>query len=293
MGMVTIDSGIAFQGHEYGINGAVEVAAGLWWVALVLASTSAFMVPLAMQTTHQHTSESLTAAWLLPIVPPITIAASGATIANLLVDSDPDYALNIWIASYVMEGIGCLLAAMILVLYFQRLALHHMPGREVVVTTFLPLGPCGQGGYAILQLGRLSKTLFPVISARNPNSTEGLAILADAANGLYALGIAIGLLTWALGIWFTFLAISALIRHRLRGSISWSLGFWGFTFPLGSLNLLTYALGTTFDSMFFKVVGTIMTAAVVLLWAAVSVPTVKGWYTGSSEPDLLTAVKFR
>lgn len=224
MGMVTIVSGIATQGHEYGINGAVEVAAGLWWVALVLAGTSAFMVPLAMQTTHQHTSESLTAAWLLPIVPPITIAASGATIANLITESDPDYALIMWIASYVMEGIGCLLAAMVLVLYFQRLALHHMPGREVVVTTFLPLGPCGQGGYAALQLGRLSRTLFPIISARNPDSTEGLAILADAANGLYAFGIAIGLLTWALGIWFTFLAVSSLLRHRLNGSIKWSLG---------------------------------------------------------------------
>ena len=51
-----------------------------------------------------------------------------------------------------MNGIGCLLAAFVLVLYFQRLSLHHIPGREVVVTTFLPLGPCGQGGYALLQL---------------------------------------------------------------------------------------------------------------------------------------------
>ena len=27
---------------------------------------------------------------------------------------------------------------------------------------------------------------------------------------------------------------------------------WAFTFPLGSLTLLTYSLGTTFDSLFFK-----------------------------------------
>ena len=53
---------------------------------------------------------------------------------------------------------------------------------------------------------------------------------------------------------------------------------------VGSLNLLTYALAQTFDSMFFKVVGTIMTAAVVLLWAAVSVPTVIGFYSGSLFP---------
>lgn len=64
----------------------------------------------------------------------------------------PNYALTIWIASYIMNGIGTMLAAFVLVLYFQRLSLHHIPGREVVVTTFLPLGPCGQGGYALLQL---------------------------------------------------------------------------------------------------------------------------------------------
>lgn len=54
--------------------------------------------------------------------------------------------------------------------------------------------------------------------------------------------------------------------------------------PVGSLNLLTYALAQTFDSMFFKVVGTIMTFSVVSLWAAVSVPTVIGFYTGSLFP---------
>lgn len=59
-----------------------------------------------------------------------------------------------------MAGIGTLTASMVLVLYFQRLALHHIPGREVVVSTFLPLGPCGQGGYAILQLvSRIEITL--------------------------------------------------------------------------------------------------------------------------------------
>ncbi|CAD6577849.1 MAG: Plasma membrane sulfite pump involved in sulfite metabolism [Cyphobasidiales sp. Tagirdzhanova-0007] len=117
-----------------------------------------------------------------PIVPPITIAASGATISNLLIPTHPEYALTIWIASYIMNGIGCLLAAFVLVLYFQRLSLHHIPGREVVVTIFLPLGPCGQGGYALLQLGRVSRTLFPIISAAHPADIDGLAILEDTAN---------------------------------------------------------------------------------------------------------------
>ena len=65
---------------------------------------------------------------------------------------------------------------------------------------------------------------------------------------------------------------------------------------VGSLNLLTFALATTFDSMFFKVIGTVMTFCVISMWAFVSVPTVKGFWTGSlfqapclvKLPDLLT-----
>lgn len=231
MGFVTIVSGIALLGDAYGIEGTTQVAAGLWWVAMALSSVSVFMVPLAMQTTHKHTSESLTAAWLLPIVPPITVAASGASISRLLIPIDPEYALTVWIGSYVMNGIGYLLAGMVLVLYFQRLALHHMPGKEVVVTTFLPLGPCGQGGYSLLELGRVSRTLFPIISARHPDATDGLAYLQDAANPLYGFGLGVGLLSFALGLWFASFACASLLRHRLKGTVAFGIGWWGLTFP--------------------------------------------------------------
>lgn len=150
MGFVTIVTGMATLGNEYGIAGSVEAAAGLWWFALVLSIATSAMVPFTMQTLHQHTSDSMTAAWLLPVVPPITIAASSGVISNLLIDSDPDYALKIWIAGYVVNGVGLLVAGMILTLYYQRLSLYHLPGREVIISTFLPLGPCGQGGYALL-----------------------------------------------------------------------------------------------------------------------------------------------
>lgn len=47
---------------------------------------------------------------------------------------------TILVTSYVMNGLGFLLAFMVLVLYLQRLAIHHVPGREIIVSTFLPLG---------------------------------------------------------------------------------------------------------------------------------------------------------
>lgn len=52
-------------------------------------------------------------------------------------------------------------------------------------------------------------------------------------------------------------------------------------FPIGSLTLLTNALATAFDSLFFKVVGTMMTVSVLALWTVVALPTLRGFIRGT------------
>jgi hypothetical protein len=39
------------------------------------------------------------------------------------------------------------LAAIVLAIYYQRLAVHKLPAREVIVSCFLPVGPLGFGSY--------------------------------------------------------------------------------------------------------------------------------------------------
>ena len=68
----------------------------------------------------------------------------------------------------------------------------------------------------------MSRTLFPIISAAHPADIDGLAILEDTANALYAFGIAFGLLVWALRIWFPFLAVSTLAIHRIPATIAFT-----------------------------------------------------------------------
>lgn len=90
------------------------------------------------------------------LVPPITIAAVGSNLCTLLIARGRyNYALTILVTSYVMNGVGLLIACGLMVIYFQRLAVHHMPPKEVITSTFLPLGPCGQGGFALIELARL------------------------------------------------------------------------------------------------------------------------------------------
>lgn len=139
-----------------------------------------------MFTRHNHSSENLTAAWLLPgtslplsfsltiilVVPPITIAAVGSSLATLLIARStpptlPDlhYALAVLIVSYLMLGVGLLLACGLMVIYFQRLAIHHLPGREVIVSTFLPFVPLSLFCPLLLMRGvdwdRVDKELSP------------------------------------------------------------------------------------------------------------------------------------
>jgi tellurite resistance protein TehA-like permease len=87
----------------------------------------------------------MTAAWLLPIVPTIVVAASGGLIAEVL--GNNFYCLITIILSYVLWGIGVPMSLMVLVIYLYRLSIHQLPEREVIVSVFLPLGPIGQGAF--------------------------------------------------------------------------------------------------------------------------------------------------
>jgi tellurite resistance protein TehA-like permease len=87
----------------------------------------------------------MTAVWLLPIVGTVVTASSGALVAEIL--PNPQHALWTIIVSYVLWGIGLPLALMVMVIYLQRLTLHKIPPKAMIVSVFLPLGPLGQGGF--------------------------------------------------------------------------------------------------------------------------------------------------
>lgn len=103
----------------------------------------------------------MTAAWLLPIVSTVVAAASGGIVADVL--PNPQHALWTLTISYILWGTGVPLAMFTLVLYFQRLTVHNLPPREVIVSVFLPLGPLGQGMY-------IAETFLPTNDAMIPTA---------------------------------------------------------------------------------------------------------------------------
>ena len=88
----------------------------------------------------------MTAVWLLPLAAPVVASATGGVVAASLIDHQLQV---ITIATcYVLWGIAMPLAFAILGIYFQRLATHNLPPREVIVSALIPLGPLGSGSFA-------------------------------------------------------------------------------------------------------------------------------------------------
>lgn len=208
----------------------------------------------------------MTAAWLLPIVATIVAAASGSVVASVL--PNDQHALWTIITSYIIWGCGVPLAMFTMVIYFQRLTLHALPPREVIVSVFLPLGPLGQGAFGIMQLGRDAMNVFP--------RTHTVPSAPAAGEIFYSIGLLMALVMWGFGLIWLFFALASISRSKFPFNMGW----WGFTFPLGVYSVATTTIAKEIPSLFFKVLGTILSLVVVLLWIVVSFGTIKRSLTG-------------
>jgi C4-dicarboxylate transporter/malic acid transport protein len=253
----------------WGQGWAAYLVLALWIVDCVVAvAVTVSLGILLMSESYQRSLDSITTAQLLPITATIITAGAGSEVASVM--PNPQLALGVIIASYVLWGMATPMAFTVLVIYYQRLALHKMPPREVIVSAFLPLGPLGFGGFTILNLGKRAAVIFPQTGTLDPL----------AGRIAYIIGFFVALIMWGWGLlWFSF-ALAALVKTAMNGGIPMNMGWWGFTFPLGVYASSTILIGRELPSLFFRVLGTIFGVAVILLWAVIAVRTAKGAYNG-------------
>ncbi|EME89765.1 uncharacterized protein MYCFIDRAFT_118781, partial [Pseudocercospora fijiensis CIRAD86] len=252
-----------------------KLAWALWWIDAAISLACCLYLPFILyanrcMTKHQHSVQSMTAAWLLPIVSTIVASASGGIVADVL--PNDNHALITLMTSYVLWATGVPLAMVVIVIYFLRLTTVSLPPKEVVVSTFLPLGPLGQGGFAIMQLGKVALETF---AAKNNLPEVGGQ---QAGQVLYIIGFLIGTIMWGFGlVWLTF-AVATITRCK---RFPFNMGWWGFTFPLGVYTVCTTTLGAEMPSSFFRIFGTALSVAVALLWILVSIGTIWRAWTGA------------
>lgn len=240
----------------------VVIVQVLWWLEVALTTLSSFAIPILMFNIHDLEMESMTATWLLPIVPAVVAPASGALVAGLV---GPGSALVSIVVSYMLWGVGMGLSGIIMVLYFYRLAVHNIPDGEVVVSAFLPLGPFGMGGWTLMLLAHAGKDVFPAMS---------FAGSVTAAADIWVVSVLVALILWGLGWWWLLHGLSSVLIRHYQGGIVFTMGFWGFVFPLGVFTASTIALSEALPSIFLSWLAMVLIVILLLLWCFVAAGTV-------------------
>jgi C4-dicarboxylate transporter/malic acid transport protein len=235
----------------------------MWWIDVALSVISVLVVPFYMFTAQEHRMERMTAAWLLPIVPPEVTAASGGLVAQHLA---PMLGTSVIFVSYVLWAISVLLSMGILTILFLRLTLHKLPHVDMAVSAWLPLGPLGTGAMAMITLGAASRHIF------------SLTDLAPMALLWQDAGVMVALLLWGLGLWWMIMAIVFTLRY-LREGLPFNMGWWGFTFPLGVFDSATYLLAKETQFSPFLYLGTAFTVLLAVFWVIVTKRSLSGMWT--------------
>lgn len=171
----------------------------------------------------------MTAVWLLPVVTLIVAASSGGVLALALQNHSHSRALLTATTSFVLVTIGVSLALMMLTVYLLRLIVFGLPPGATIISAFLPLGPMGQSGYAILLIGQYFQTTLPL----DHGNSE---FLRSSASGdiIHGLCVCVSLALWSLAtMWiiFALLGVQSVVR---RASIPFKVPFWGLIFPNAS-----------------------------------------------------------
>ena len=79
MAMLTVGAGALLVGKDVlGERLAVDLDWVLWTAGTVTGLLSAFVVPFVMFTSHSNDADSTFGGWLMPIVPPMVSASTGA-----------------------------------------------------------------------------------------------------------------------------------------------------------------------------------------------------------------------
>jgi tellurite resistance protein TehA-like permease len=181
---------------------------------------------------QSHEISKMDGSWLFPVLAPIVLSGTGGIVASVL---PPAHARLTIIVSYIIWGYGFPLAFMMLVLDFFRLVMHNLPVPGSIVSMFIAVGPCGMGGFTILQLSYVVRQL--AMQTGDGLGTDGMYSAADGmmmANAIYAGTIVVALAIWGMGFFWIIVAICSVTTVAIEKGISFSMGWWALTFPLVS-----------------------------------------------------------
>ncbi|MBO0790978.1 MAG: hypothetical protein J2P36_08525 [Ktedonobacteraceae bacterium] len=258
MACFTLASGFVIIGPElFGFSLCLFFAQALWLIGIIASLFSAVFIPYLMFTRHTLTTDATYGNWLLPVAPLIGAAVPAALLIPHLPTS---LRTEILVLSYILWGSGIVLAAMITILFYARLAYFKVPQGEMVPTLWLILGPPGQSITAIFALGEAASVHWETVGKT-----------------LHIAGLMFSLPIWGFGMYWFILALLMTLRAS-RTHLPFSLGWWAFIYPLGVLTTGTYALRMHTQLYLFEICGMLLLCLLTVLWILVTTRTLRCLY---------------
>ena len=262
MALMTVGAGAMLVGRPViGDGPALGLDVVLWTVGTLLGLWTAVAIPYRAFTEHDVRPESASGGWLMPVVPPMVSAATG----TLLIPHLPtgEARTTLLAGCYAMFGLTLIASLVMITLIWNRLVQHKVGAAAAVPTLWIVLGPLGQSITAAHNLGEAAPDLLP----------------APYGTAFHALGLVYGLPVWGFAMLWAALALAVTVRTA-RGGLPFSLTWWSFTFPVGTVVTGTSGLAAATGLHLFGVLAVVFYATLVSAWLVVAVRTFRGAWTG-------------
>ncbi|HEY5980310.1 MAG TPA: TDT family transporter [Microlunatus sp.] len=264
MALLTVGAGAVLLGRPILGAAAVPVDAVLWSAGTLLGLWTAVTVSVRAFTSHRNEPDAAFGGWLMPVVPPMVSAATGALLIPHLPAGEAQ--TTMLFGCYALFGMSLFAGMIIITLLWNRLVQHKIGPAPMVPTLWIALGVLGQSVTAAHNLGQQAANILP----------------APYGPVFDAVGLAFGLPVW--GFALLWLGIAATITWRVardtHTGLPFTLTWWSFTFPLGTVVTGTSGLAATTGLWLFAIVAVILYAGLVVAWVTVTVRTARGAWRG-------------
>jgi C4-dicarboxylate transporter/malic acid transport protein len=262
MALMTVGTGTLLLGPGViGTGAAVTADWVLWSAGTALGLVTACWIPYLMMTSHEIGLDAAFGGWLMPVVPPMVSAATGALLVPHLPPGQGRETLLL--ACYAMFGISLAASMIIITQIWGRLVTHKTLPAVLVPTLWIVLGPLGQS----------------VTAAGNMGTAATGVLRAPYAAGAAIFGLLYGVPVWGFAMLWLVLAAAITLRTARRG-LPFALTWWGFTFPLGTCVTGTIVLAARSGDQALRWASVILYGLLLAAWILVAVRTARGSASG-------------
>ncbi len=263
MALLTVGSGTMLVGKDLiGESLAVDINWVLWTAGTIGGLFTAMTIPYLMFTQLNVGPDAAFGGWLMPVVPPMVSAASGAMLIPHMAAGTGR--TTMFYGCLAMFGLSLIAALIIITMIWSRLALYGTSGTARVPTLWIVLGPLGQ-----------SITVAGLLAAH-----AHLAVAPALAAGTEIFAILFGVPGWGFCVLWIGLAAALTVRTLRRG-MPFALTWWSLTFPVGTFVTGTTQLAVHTGLPAFEVAASAAYAGLLCTWALVAVRTARGSLAGS------------